>query len=237
LKALCAAGFITELRKSHPHRSAAYQVQWNILEEAQRRWELEAFAAMKARRRLRDDNKAEHQKRFRQRLNATDILPAAMRCSRTKRPPLPGQNDPLKGCASPGQNDPLNSIELFELNSSKVDHPRNELGGCPPSPLPCKSRASGGHSNPTTSSLVESQKSIQEGASGEGTESQQAPSLEANAAEENLNADLSRDAAYVAILGWLLPELHAAAVASEMRQRGTGAALVLKAYRTRKEAA
>jgi hypothetical protein len=122
--------------------------------------------------------------------------------------------------------------ELFE--SEGIYQADSTSLAVPPSPSPCKSRASGGT---TQSSLPGEPKKEgnQEGASD--TESQHTPSLVANEAEANLDADLSRDAAYVAILGWLPPELHAAAVASEMRQRGAGAALVLEAYRTRKEAA
>jgi DNA-binding transcriptional regulator YhcF (GntR family) len=99
---LIAAGFITVVREPRPHHSAAYQIQWDQLEEAHRRWEEDEFAIMKARHRGRKDKAA----KFKAAPKATDILPPAMKCSRSKRPGYPGQFDPLRVCPNPGQFDP-----------------------------------------------------------------------------------------------------------------------------------
>ena len=53
LRVLKRAGLITEVRKSRPHHSAAYQIQWGFAAKLHAQWERKHNQAMEARRRAR----------------------------------------------------------------------------------------------------------------------------------------------------------------------------------------
>jgi hypothetical protein len=53
INSLKKAGFIVVIRKARPHHSAAYQIQWELMAEMQRRWEAEYLIEMARRRRRR----------------------------------------------------------------------------------------------------------------------------------------------------------------------------------------
>jgi DNA-binding transcriptional regulator YhcF (GntR family) len=112
LKELKRASFIVQVRKPRPHHSEGFQIQWSLLAEAQRRWEIEAATAMAKHRRLRADKIAAYRTP-----KPTDTLPANMKCSPTKRLGYPQPNDWGKGCPNPQPNGWVNSNELFESNS------------------------------------------------------------------------------------------------------------------------
>jgi DNA-binding transcriptional regulator YhcF (GntR family) len=131
---LCRAGFLKILRQGRPHQSAAYQIQWAVLDEAQKRWELEAFAAMERHKKLRLDKlKAYTAARVKTAMKRTDIIPSAMKCSPAIRRGLPQPNGVDNACTHPQPYDWVNSLELYEQNSLNSEslregEPRPETG-------------------------------------------------------------------------------------------------------------
>jgi DNA-binding transcriptional regulator YhcF (GntR family) len=120
-KRLRRAGFVTLLRRANAHRSAAFQIEWEMLAEAQARWELQAFATLEDHKRLRAERMAAYRAKAIGSMRRSDIIPPQMRCAPVKRRGVPPSTDSLKRSNNPPSFDSPNSFEPFEENSLKAE--------------------------------------------------------------------------------------------------------------------
>jgi hypothetical protein len=84
LRALEASKFIITIRQPRPHHSAAYQINWPLLTELQKRWE-ESYQEVMTERRCAREAKVTTRKPILTTFRPTDILPGPTRPSPHER--------------------------------------------------------------------------------------------------------------------------------------------------------
>lgn len=145
IAALKKAGFIQGIRAYRPNHSAAHQVNWELMAEMQRRWEVQYKIDMQARRQAREADVVAFKMRS---LRSSDILlvgkgkprrqpdaivtpnPSRRSLDPTATPHERGGPPPIsegdESCPSSPMSVGVNSLELIETNSLNISPERVE---------------------------------------------------------------------------------------------------------------
>jgi len=234
LAALMRAGFIIEVRKARPHYSAAYQINWPLLSELQRRWE-EGYAAVMAERRRARDTRVKTRRATLRTFKPSDILTGQRKARSLTSPHERGGNTAMSVAGNLGPNSPtsvgVNSLEPCENNSVRRDEPSPLRRGSPrlADPMCFENQKQGLQRQPLSDASQKTPGLLRaiEGASRRAPSAEQADPL--STVEEDLR--LQAPELYGKVVEWVPNAVIESALAAEREKSHSGAPLILGAYR------